>query len=1297
MALFGRYEVVDELASRGPFTVYSARIAGQPGPVSAAIKAFRTADEFADPELIEQQASSFLESAQLQKELAQGGRGWAPVHETGRTATHAFYVTDLYPDNAQRIVDQRRDLIPSAIADIIAGVCDALEVLYAHAGQRGHGAIRPGNVLLRPRTDDGGLEGAEVVLIDPVPPSRAEQTSHDEDLRQLSDLLHHLVTHRPAPRGGAVQRGPEWTRFGEAGELLRQLCESLLNPHPGEEFGLREVRERLEAIRRAPSGTQKSRTGLYVVVAVVLLAAVGAGGYLFFGRGGAAQRGEIDERTRYLSAEDPPSKWLVEDEMKAESLLADIDRSLASGAGLPEDDVERGRLVEELAALREKITRLREEVFPSGTSPQVVAHQKEFNERVRGAEGAMRELRVRLDVLKGRLPEVKAGEDPRVPEPMSWASVPQGRLVRVWEELQRELSASGPQGDEKLENLRPRVEDVIERLGKLRGLPWDPYPGETADPEKARLRVAHQQQVAADATKIIEELNALRQSCEGALGLAREWLIAWIDEQRASRPEASDELIDAYGDYLNHLERRARERKIGWADAKAEVARVREWVGMVEKKLPARPEPPVLAGLLADVDRILSRFDDERREEARTLSAPIIEERRVPQQGEGAYADLVEERTAVLRQRADKYTSLLAACARIESLSSDAYGPTETPGDGESMVGLKATVESLATELDLEVAVQKAVDRVTALEQVEKLSSPEDLLRAMNDVSRGGTGQAWVAWRRLLATGYPRTVDELSAMAEQANGLLVPALSHIRDARRRSELTKRVSEDLRTAWHDFIRTKSGTSHVEVDRVFREMGRFGIGENDVKDGEAWLRFNYERWKLIEEVERGVTASEKEGQVAQIMPIAGRFVERWKQEYDLLKGDGLQSLRKQMMDMAAGKIVDLREEGPGRVGWKGEPAPDGSEVTYSGRGHTLRFVKVKEDADKASFLCTTEVSLRLFVDLIEEAKGWENLRSMGPKGGESQDGRKGPVVWRWWSDRGGQMEPNPPQEGAKKSQNGNGWFTQPPQPMGERGYYPAGLQAPTGEPAAPSWDSPMTYVTPQAALFAASWMGCRLPTADEWREARKLEGETAAVESNRRDMLWKQQFDYILALRRENVNGALPFSGAKLPNGDIVRALGADRRPPAQEQDSQPAVDRTDGWLWFRPVADGGGRLFRHLEGNVAEWVYENALGSDSLLRPDFKTVEGVMGRRGEGLGVIGASALSPQEYAPEEVIPSAPPGAGTAKGFSVTQALGTGFSDVGFRLAFTTGAGGGAGLPKDRLLSVLRGTPYLSRQ
>ncbi len=242
-----------------------------------------------------------------------------------------------------------------------------------------------------------------------------------------------------------------------------------------------------------------------------------------------------------------------------------------------------------------------------------------------------------------------------------------------------------------------------------------------------------------------------------------------------------------------------------------------------------------------------------------------------------------------------------------------------------------------------------------------------------------------------------------------------------------------------------------------------------------------------------------------------------------------------------------------------------------------------------------------------------------------------------------------------------------------------YYPKDMTV----PAKPAPEDPMNFISPVAALYVAHLAVCRLPSTIEWTKALEKD-PPADIDTNRRDKQWSDEHKYLSD--PDPASGKSIFDksnkNAELPSAGIFRPKGINK--PAL-QDNQAVTVQDDKYLWFAPVDKGGGKDFHHLIGNVAEYVFEEPKTLDKL--PADLAANAVRPALGKGdlVHVIGASALSPKEFDPK-----------TPLEVVIFQSLG-GYSDVGFRLAFSTGGGGGGtGKPAERLAKILSQTDYLAR-
>ncbi|MCX5688806.1 MAG: SUMF1/EgtB/PvdO family nonheme iron enzyme, partial [Planctomycetota bacterium] len=328
------------------------------------------------------------------------------------------------------------------------------------------------------------------------------------------------------------------------------------------------------------------------------------------------------------------------------------------------------------------------------------------------------------------------------------------------------------------------------------------------------------------------------------------------------------------------------------------------------------------------------------------------------------------------------------------------------------------------------------------------------------------------------------------------------------------------------------------------------------------------------------------------------------------------------------------------GPASKGWKSRVSDGGTAIFTLERGDApvnIAFRRVDAGGGETAWVSTSEVAVGTFIEVAAANSKFDDLSSAMAKtvvGGK--DMRVGPRTWTWGKAPTGGGQAMLTAKASSKDLS-LGWLTGVTD-LGGKAYYAPELAV---APAAPAPASPMQYVSPQAAVLWASLVGCRLPTAAEWRAASQA-GEAGV--SNRRDATWVTQFKHVQTL---NAGGA----ATQWPNAAIFYPTSAPR--PSSPQDAAAAVEQDDKVLWFSPV-NTAAEAFEHLVGNVAEFVTESVVTDGSS---DLATIEKQL-KRGESVRVIGASALSP-------------PGVDPATALSmVWTAAKEGYSDVGFRLAFT---------------------------
>lgn len=1186
---FGRFETVEELASSGPFTVYSARSPGDDGPPKFAIKTFSTVDEFADPDMIEARASGFLESARAQQELAKSNPdSWAPVYDLGRTPTHAYFVTDLYELTAHKLIDSRRDMTPAEVVRMVLAVARALESLRSARNGRGHGDLKPTNVLIRAADND--LAQASVFLIDPAPEARLVNQGTADDQRSLADMLHQLVVFRPGPKGGTVQGGPEWSRLGKAGEILRAACEWLLNPQAGVIASYEEVRAKLEPAAQVKSGGSKKGLLIAGVAGVVLLGGAVAAWQVL---GGASEKGN--------------------------------------------DHVD--------------VTQTTDDTTP------VLA--------------------------------IKKGEDP-TPALTKLRDTALSTNTKKLADLQEALKGDD-EGIKKVAELRAKVDDWSARTAGLieRAAAAWATPAAPADPAAQAAQQTEQNTIIEGVTAIDSEVRAasMSKAIDGLKDESFRRLTALVKARleaaggtEISQPALREGLKACLQTIVNDLGASDPSRGGYWDKYLGKMLAFEGYFKAIESGLPDLAPVPLPDQSQAEVEGLNKALATERAARVQAMIDGVVKSA-APKEKSEADAEIAQAKSALDDLRA-RMVATLADGQAIERLLALGFGLSEAPQEGKSLIALR---EQLASRDEvLRASVSKIIARVDDLERVTKLSAIPALMEVIKNASPKDVSKLVAAWTKLPDAGFPESVDDLATGAGLYASNVAPGLKAISDAQRQQALLTATREPLTRMWIGFAKKDVVADPKTLASLFGAMDSCGLRPQELgtKVG-PFMAFNYARFKVLPEQVAEIRtrlAADPKKQSEAIAPLLAEFWAR--PECQPFKEAGaLTGLRKTLKPFEEGKgFVDFAAVGPGVVGWSVSDAPDdASRVTYTKAGKSLKFVRVSpEEAESAAYLAATETPLSLFADLFspEEIASGKLVVAAAP----ASDNRIGP---RGWVVVDGKIVPamvppdgRPDKKGDWARVWGSGWL------VPDTGLQQGGIsQISDGVTVpGPTAETPVAYIGPAAALLAARKLNCRLPTPAEWTQAVSAFPPT---DSNRRGPEWAKEHEYIEkeipAFKKTNGIGGQPVFR---PGGDIFRTTRPG--PGMLENDKDPAVDSQDGWLWFRPVTESKESVIHDLVGNVAEFVLDDN-GASASVGADEPSVSAAIKEihKNKGVKVIGASALSQRELSPEKAEPL------------VTAPNPRGYSDVGFRLAFSTDAGGGSGKPADRLLAILAQAPYLA--
>jgi hypothetical protein len=575
----------------------------------------------------------------------------------------------------------------------------------------------------------------------------------------------------------------------------------------------------------------------------------------------------------------------------------------------------------------------------------------------------------------------------------------------------------------------------------------------------------------------------------------------------------------------------------------------------------------------------------------------------------------------------------------------------------------KMTHNKFWQETEVSSAMGPLVGRFETIKAVGKESRPAMLAEIVR--KSGDPALVLDAWERLRSPGvnWPVTPEDLES-ERQLRKTLPAAIGSRISSEQVAALVKQRQEAVKAEleqqgpmiWHRFMAKKRPLP--EVQAVLKKgldgqlMKDFGVPADISKVQPplpAWVLVNIvlldnkPKVSLLDDKLDDKKAQDEARRLRDLLPAGAGA--------DAVAGKLRAGLDELVNDTGGGGAAAMKDVGPlsklaqSVANWKAGGTDEAPEFTWTmadERVHKLTFRRldgaVEADGKKGApyFLSTTEMTYALFRGLMVALK--LEPGSMGLPAGE---GKLGPQMWV--NPRGAEMKV------------AAAWLRSHSQIFND---YPPALAADDRKLAAvdqnPMETMPMQYVPPEAALYIAKVLGCRLPTHGEWRFAAS--NFRPGRPPNLRDATWTKQLRHVLVLREANLTPQYPDSGMfKSPvvsfakeekaiawNGELLRKAG------------MVGVQEDDGYLWLRPVQ--AGPEFSDLVGNVAEMVFDDPAKLDALQDNTFDGLSRFLGENESKLFVVGGSAIS----APELELGPHP------------LAVKTSYADVGFRLAFAAG-------------------------
>lgn len=639
---------------------------------------------------------------------------------------------------------------------------------------------------------------------------------------------------------------------------------------------------------------------------------------------------------------------------------------------------------------------------------------------------------------------------------------------------------------------------------------------------------------------------------------------------------------------------------------------------------------------------------------------------------------------------------------------------------GASLPEQVRRLSEIPSAAELAAVVPSVSGPIAEMKSFSESTDSTRLVGAIRSAESADAPEALAAWARLAELSWPQSTSEFAFARDFASSKIPSLIDKGIDASTREVVRERAAERSRRIWLGFFNSRKATDRAGIDAAMASAGLFGVtplGESELSKP---ARYNALVWELAheaesfsrEQAERGVgplaSAEALAAQTQVARDLLGKF-RAGTSELGLAETGAASKLLAALSaiaDREARPAFDPLKSGPaalrsttGHPLWKGERV--GNTIVYTldlspGRlapGQAppkLVFMPVDirgEGGPIATYVGTHEVSVGTLIGAFEAQRArqsWEQLQAtLRHWDFDKDDPRPGPATWSWDLRRAKVILSDRSKETvAWKDQTG--WLRGHPNMQGTPYYAPE-----LGEIAPPNYDSPMDWVSPDAALLAAREMGVRLPTVNEWKAAVERAGgqKSAAAGQNRRDKIWLLQFRYIEKL--DVIGKEWPHAGIFWPKNLVPLWPQADGKLLYVNASDDSALDINDGYLWFAPSArDSEG--WSNLVGNVSEIVLDGEPGDMAGVEPTAEAIRPLIEKFADKWRVIGASALSCITLRD-----NTPYDAFEPYEYKSLREARMGYSDVGFRLAFSEG---GAGRPTETpavlLSKAFAGAGYL---
>jgi len=1225
MPRFGDFDTVREVSGGLWGAVYVAR--NPAGDERFAVKVFSPPAYQIEEAQLEADTVSFLEAVQTQSEISAVSEGvWSPIYQADRCEGGAWYVTDLFDRSAEKLVLYRRDLEGNELQHVVSSVLAGLAELRSRVG-RPHGNLKPTNVLIAGRND---LSKARVALTDLVAGGKVRAAEDAiRDLHDVGDLIHQLVLHRQLKNVSAwpVESSEPWTRLGSNGKSWLGLCNVLLDPSG-------KLPTLDETISMLPGGL-----------------------------------------TRVL-AEPPRSSRVgkVKGLLKDSSGGSSADSSPGSSPGLSS-----GSSVESSEGSAT------ESSFGLGSRPA-----SGIDSRFDSAAES-KPLERGVDESQGELPAENFSAV--VPEPAREAPEP---LRAVQPRVESEFEVTVQEDDQRASPLplndaaagamaqRSGATSVTAISAATAKRPEAEQGSRSSGPDREFMDAAREVPASGSGRWIAASVAALLVVGAAALVVPKLMGPKAASTRQSDpkvNPKADSTAVDRQveTDKAEAVQQQAAKDQAAKVQAAKDQAAKDQAANVQSAKDQAAKDAAALAlekqnDAEAELQAKAKAKEEEEAERERLAKLARDEEAKLRETNAVAAASIAAEATAkelAIKEEEAKAAGVRNSAARAAVVSAaQELNATLARGfvAGEAVDGA-ATLEDRVAALqempgfagarDGDAQVAGVVARVAGLTELGAVRDPRAAsARASEELKASDrVAEARALWLNLVSPDQRTWPASAAAMGEARDlfTALRGAYGSILDKPRATALQAEAAAGIKRLWEQSLSLASTGNGFEADgpeieKIVAMATSVGL-EPDAVPG--LVRFNFMLRDLKVKV-ASLGANPDDAAQRGLLKNFADGVERLPVETQR-RPEVVESIKVARELLAPAAVSAGGGQNPADAGPKNAKGfaagvvrnVDGVESVkfMSPGGQEIEFLRV----GPGSFVSTQEVSVGLFIDTVEKAERWADVMESFRLQGDGAT--RGPRAWSFTTRSGRISVTTPAKAGGNRS---NGWLQTSAQMQGTE-VYPPGLNV-----EAPKLESPMQYVTPQAAAMVASLLGCRFPTSEEWQAALKLEqgfkklssnAAQANAPDNRRDSAWGR------AVEQARANAARQPNS---PDADFFNPGVLDPKGPAV-----PIEGSADGVVWFAPVDQGGGVRFHHLIGNVAEYLFDDPSAWGVAADPSPMDI-GAKLKQGDKLKVVGGSALSPKEVVPETPY-SYQAGVPANRPRPVD---GNAPSDVGFRLAFS---------------------------